>query len=204
MPSNSISTSCEVKRASPSLNALQASSKAKALFSAKSKAYGEFTILFSAKSQAYKAKALPNNAKIALGEANALGSTKTQVYRPKAPLNSTKKAFYEATKASCKARTTTTPSSVKASCEANLASDKASVTLSKAKTIAFSKTKKQIFAKRAKPKASLQTPRSSVLSRFGLIRPDSDMNKSDNPDLRDYLSNKRNLLSKEPVDISLS
>ena len=58
MLSNPILASCEVKRASPSLNALQASGKAKALFSAKSKTSGEATTLSNAKSKAYKAKAL--------------------------------------------------------------------------------------------------------------------------------------------------
>jgi len=48
-PNNPISASCKTKRASPSLNALQAFSKAKVLFIAKSKASGEATTLFSAK-----------------------------------------------------------------------------------------------------------------------------------------------------------
>jgi len=122
---------------------------------------------------------LYNSAKIASGEASALGSTKTQAYRAKALLGSAKKA----------------------SCEAKLASGEASVALSKAKATAFSKTKKQTFAKGAKPKASLQTLRPSAL---GLIRPDSNMNKSNNPDLRDYLCNKRKLPSEEPVVIFLS
>jgi len=91
VPINPISTSYEAKKASLSLNALQASSKTKALFNAKFKASGDATILFSAKSQANKAKALPNSAKIASGESSALGSTKTQAYRAKAPLSSAKK-----------------------------------------------------------------------------------------------------------------
>ena len=85
------------------------------MFSAKSKASGEVTTQFNAKSQAYKDKALSNSAKIDSGEANAPGSTKTQTYRTKAQLSSAKKASCEAKIASCKARTITVPSGVKAS-----------------------------------------------------------------------------------------
>jgi len=157
------------------------------LFSGKFKASGEATILLSAKSQGDKVKGLFNSAKIASGEASALGCTKTQAYKDKAPLGSAKKASREAKIASCEART---PSGAKASCEVKLASGEASVALPKSKATTFSKTKKQIFAKRAKPKAFLQTLRPSVLDLLGLVHPDSDMNESSNLDLRDYLSNK--------------
>jgi len=93
---------------------------------------------------------------------------------------------------------------VKASCEDNLAFGEASVALSKAKATTFLKTKNEIFAKGAKSKASLQTPQSLVLYQLGLIQPGSDINEFNNPDLRDYLSNKRKLHSEKLVDISLS
>ena len=70
------------------------------------------------------------------------------------------------------------------------ASGEASEALSKAKATAFLKTKKQIFTKEAKPKASLQTARPSGLDRLGLIHPESDVSESNNPSLRAYLSNK--------------
>ena len=60
MRNNLTLASYEAKRASPSLNTLQA--------------FSEATTLSSAKSQAYKAKALSNSAKIASSEASALGA----------------------------------------------------------------------------------------------------------------------------------
>jgi len=101
---------------------------------------------------------LSNNAKIASGEASALGHTKTQAYRAKAPLGSAKKASCKVKIASCEVRITVASCGAKVSCEAKLTSGKDSVDLLKAKATIFSKTKRQTFAKEAKPKASFQTP----------------------------------------------
>ena len=114
--------------------------------------------MFNAKSQAYKAKVLCNSAKIASGETSALDNIKTQAYKAKVPLGSAKRASSEAKIVSCEVRTTAAPNGLKDLCEAKLDSGKASVTLSKVKATAFSKTKKQTFVKGVKPKASLQTP----------------------------------------------
>ena len=123
--------SCKVKRASLSLNALQASDMAKALCDAKSNTSGKAIALFSATSQLFKAKALFNSAKKAPGEVSALGCTKIKaLYKAKTLSGDTITASYKANAfcdstriASCEAKTSAYRVKI-ASCKAKIASDK--------------------------------------------------------------------------------